>query len=302
MPLIFTIFHFFEKYRELHAAHLSSGRVPLRLQAFTLNPIERQVMEMYDDQTLLQVHQVFPLILSSYSRRLRPPSYAGRLERSIRGYLKDKPADEVYTTVLAIGGLRQAESFWQTKGYNARRAAVDTWYSFVTQGPVEVATKSKLSMVTSFGRKKAAAAAVVDAASAEGAAGHDVTSCNEWFCVKPSCAKSLQHRHHDGLVFNTSMAHGPPMNPLPREQLRLLLADQQPWTQVWLPTAEAVVLERNIVESSSQIKRNTQVLLELIREDGTPIDEEWAPGLSQVRQSDLQNFLSMQAMEGALQD
>jgi hypothetical protein len=303
MPLIFTIFHFFEKCRELHVAHLVSGGVPLRLQAYTLNPIERKVMDMYDDQTLLQVHQVFPLILSSYSRRLRPPSYAGRLERSIKGYLKDKPADEVYTTVLAVGGLRQAESFWQTKGYNARRAAVDTWYSFVTQGPVEVATKSKLSMITSFGRKKTtAAAAVVDAASAEGAAGHDVISCNEWFCVKTSCTKSSQHRCPDGLVFHTSLSAGPPMSPLPRDQLRLLLADQQPWTQVWLPTAEAVVLDRDIVENSSKIKRNTQVLLELIREDGTAIDEEWAPGLSQVRQSDLQNFLSMEAMEGALQD
>ncbi|KAI9738539.1 MAG: hypothetical protein M1818_005436 [Claussenomyces sp. TS43310] len=292
MPLIFTMFHFFERYRELHARHLVTNGVPLRLQPFTLNPIERQIMDMYDDQTLIQVHQVFPLILSSYSRRLRPPSYAGRLERSIKGYLKDKPADEVYSTILTVGGLRQAERFWQTKGYNARRAAVDAWYTFIIQGPTEAPGKSKLSKITTFGRKKTAVAAV-EAATAEGAAGHDVVSCDEWFCVKPSCAQVWKQRYRNGLVFNTSMSAGPPMSPLPRDQLRLLLLDQQPLTSIWLPTAEALVLDRNIVESSQKIKRNTQVLLELIREDGTTIEDDWAPGISQARETDYQHFLGV---------
>lgn len=298
MPLIFTMFHFFEKYREHHVRHLASGGVPLRLQSFTLNPIERQVMEMYDDRTLLHLHQVFPLILSSYSRRLRPPSYAGRLERSIKGYLKDKPADEVYSTILAVGGLRQAESFWQTKGYNSRRAAVDTWYGFVTSGPADVSAKSKLSMITGFGRKKVPA--IVETATNEGAAGHDVASCNEWFCVKPSCSNVWKHRQIDGAVFHTSMAAGPPMSPLPREHLRLLLSDHQHFSNMWLPTAEAVILDRGIVDSSAKIKRNTQVLLELIKEDGIATDEEWAPGLSQSRRSDLQTFLNAEA--GGTQD
>jgi hypothetical protein len=297
MPLIFTMFHFFEKYRELHVRHLVTGGVPLRLQPFTLNPLERQVMDMYDDQTLLQLHQVFPLILSSYSRRLRPPSYAGRLERSIKGYLKDKPADEVYATIISIGGLRQAQSFWRTKGYNARRAAVDTWFGFVTQEPTQEVSKSKLSMITSFGRKKVPA--VVEAATVEGAAGHDVSSCIEWYCVKPSCANAWRHHRPDGAVFHTSLARGPPMSPLPRDVMRMLLNDQQPLTTIWLPTAEALILDRKIVESSSMIKRNTQVLLELIREDGTTIYEDWEPGLSQSRRSDLQAFLERESSNGA---
>jgi hypothetical protein len=67
--------------------------------------------------------------------------------------------------------------------------------------------------------------------------------------------------------------------------------DQQPLTSIWLHTAEAVILERNIVESSQKIKRNTQVLLELIKEDGGAIDEEWAPGLSQTPRRVVQNFV-----------
>jgi hypothetical protein len=123
------------------------------MQAFTLNPIESQVMAMYDDQTLLKVHQVFPLIISSISRRLRPPSYAGRIERSIKGYLKDRPADEVYSSIVLIGGLRQAQRFWETKGYNIRRESVDVWYGFITKTPVEAPPpKSKMARFANFGR------------------------------------------------------------------------------------------------------------------------------------------------------
>ncbi len=89
-------------------------------------------------------------------------------------------------------------------------------------------------------------------------------------------------------IYNTSLAAGPPMKPLPRDELKLILYDQQPWTSIWLPTAEAVILERKIVENSQKIKRNTQVLLELIREDGPAIEEEWAPGLSQASRRTLQ--------------
>jgi hypothetical protein len=43
------------------------------------------------------------------------------------------------------------------------------------------------------------------------------------------------------------------------------------------PADEAIILERKIVDNSLKIKRNTQVLRELIRDD-TPIDQEWVPG------------------------
>ncbi|RQM06106.1 hypothetical protein DH86_00003351 [Scytalidium sp. 3C] len=273
MPLVFAIFHFFETYRDLHVRHLANRGTPLSFQPFTLNPIECQVMAMYDDQTLLKVHQVFPLVISSFSRRLRPPSYAGRIERSIKGYLKDRPPDEVYTTTLTVGGLWQAQRFWETKGYNSRRAAVDAWYGFVTQGPVEPTPRSKMSLITSLGRKKVSPAA--EAASSQALTGHGMTSCNEWFCVRPTCVAARRPRPADNLVFNTSLAAGPPMGPLPRDQLQLLLSDLQPLQHIWLLTAEALILERKIVERPQDIKRNTQVLLDLIRDDGTVVTDDF---------------------------
>lgn len=281
MPLVFTLFHFFETYRDLHIRHLVEHGTPLNHQAFVLNPLEAQVMAMYDDQTLLKVHQAWTLVISSFSRRLRPPSYVGRLERSIKGYLKDRPPDEVYTTILAIGGLRQAQRFWETKGYNARRAAVDTWYNLVTRTPVEpTSTKSKVSLMPHFGRKKdkaAATAAAIEATNADGI-GHEASSCNEWFCVKPSCLSARRRHSTDNLVFHSSLSAGPPMSPLSREHLRILLPDLQHLSNIWIHTAEALILERKIVERSQDIKRNTQVLLELIRDDGTDGLDEWISG------------------------
>ncbi|EHL00912.1 hypothetical protein M7I_3307 [Glarea lozoyensis 74030] len=239
-PLVFALFHFFETYRDLHVKHLTYGGVPLRMQAFTLNPIETQVMAMYDDHTLLKVHQVFPLILSSISRRLRPPSYAGRIERSIKGYLKDRPADEVYSSIVLVGGLRQAQRFWEKKGYNIRREAVDVWYSYITKTPVEAPPpKSKMARLATFGRKKTQP--VVDTSSSE-KIGHD-------------------------------LAAGPPMGPLTREQLRQLLPDQQDLKNIWVLTAEALILQRKIVSRPQDIKRNHMVLLELIGPDGPEVDE-----------------------------
>lgn len=274
MPLVFTLFHFFETFRDIHMLQLNNGP-PLHYQAYTLHPIEAQVMAMYDDQTLLKVHQVFPLVISSFSRRLRPPSYVGTLERSIKGYLKDRPPDEVYATILAVGGLRQAQRFWETKGYNARRAAVDIWYGFITRAPVEAAPqKSKMSLISHLGRKKSSKATEASTSSFDSGC-HDATSCREWFCVKPTCANTRRRHSTDNLVFHSSLSAGPPMSPLPRDQLRLMLPDLQQLSNIWMHTAEALILERRIVSRPQDIKRNTQVLLELIRDDGLEVREDF---------------------------
>lgn len=276
VPLVFTLIHFFETYRDLHVQHLMNNGTPLNQQAFVLNPLEVQVMNMYDDYTLLKTHQVWALTISSFNRRLRPPSYAGTLERSLKGYLKDRPADQVYTTILAIGGLRQAQRFWETKGYNARRDAVDIWYGFITKTPVEPAPKSKMSRITHIGRKKPAV--VAESSNAESASPHETTSCNEWFCVKPTCQAARRRHSTDNLVFHSSLAAGPPMKPLSRAQLALVLPDLQHLTNIWIHTAEALILERNILSKRTDFKKISDVLLELIKDDGTDGIDDWSSG------------------------
>lgn len=58
------------------------------------------------------------------------------------------------------------------------------------------------------------------------------------------------------------------------------MPDLQHLSNIWIHTAEALILERKIVERAQDIKRNSQVLMELIRDDGTDgmDDDEWWEG------------------------
>ena len=68
------------------------------------------------------------------------------------------------------------------------------------------------------------------------------------------------------------------MSPLSRQQLGLLLPDLQHLSNIWIHTAEALIIERKIVEAPKDIKKITQVLLELIKDDGTDGIDEWSSG------------------------
>ncbi|OTB03045.1 hypothetical protein M426DRAFT_24076 [Hypoxylon sp. CI-4A] len=275
IPLLFTIFHFFETYRRLHVEYIKEHGHGLSQEPYTLNPIELQIMNMYDDKTLLRVHQVFPLVVSSFCRRLRPPSYVGRFERSLRGYLKDRPADEIYVTAMCVGGLRQVERFWEIKGYNSRRGAVDQWYNSVLKEPTEIPQKARRGFM-GLSRKKSNAGETESTKFNEAYAGTRGRSGSD-AGRRGSDASMITW---ENLVFNTSLAEGMPMGELSREQLKILLPDLPTLQQVWLPTAEALILDRGIVERPQDIKRNAQVMLELIREDGAAEEDEWWYGHS----------------------
>lgn len=271
IPLLFTIFHFFEKYRELHLKYLAEhGGTGLLRAPYTLNPIEAEIMQMYDDQTLLQVHQIFPLVISSFCRRLRPPSYVGRVEGTLRGYLREKPADEVHAAILCIGGLREVERLWEIQGYNTRRAEVDHWYNSLTRTttPVETEGKKRRGML-GLGRRKSSVAPGKTPAS------DTVVSLNHrgsWDGTPTTCSSSDASASS---VFNTSLSAGRPMSAITQEQSRELLPDLPVLQNIWLQTAEALILDRKIVERSADIKRNAQVMLGLIREDGFDEEDQW---------------------------
>ncbi|KAI0541194.1 F-box domain-containing protein [Xylaria digitata] len=274
VPLLFTIFHFFETYRTLHLEYIKEHPEGLRREPYTINPIETKVMNMYDDQTLLRVHQVFPLVVSSFCRRLRPPSYVGRFERSLRGYLRDKPEDEVYVAALCVGGLRQVERFWEVKGYNARRANVDAWYQSVTNQPVEHVPKPRRTFM-GLSRKKSSLAI-----GEGGKAAADSTTYNRERRVSDNGRRGsdVSTNSWRDFVFGTSLSAGMPMGPLIQEQLQVLLPDLPDLHSIWLPTAEALILDRGIVGRPQDIKRNGPALLDLIREDGAAEEDEWLYG------------------------
>ncbi|KAI9677748.1 MAG: hypothetical protein M1829_002520 [Trizodia sp. TS-e1964] len=132
IPLIFTLFHFFENYRSacakvaLHRGEESDGDVCL-LSGHQHTAIELQILGKYDPHHLLKVQSMYMLFLICFSQRLRPPSYMGRLERSLRGWSMSGPRDSTYVSILTIGGLIEVERLWSISVYSERRTAVDEW-------------------------------------------------------------------------------------------------------------------------------------------------------------------------------
>lgn len=271
IPLLFTIFHSLEMYRTLHLKHIAeSGGHGLRRTPYTVNPIEKEILDMYDDQTLLRVHEVFPLVISSFCRRLRPPTYVGRVERSLRGYLRERPSDDIYSAILCVGGLRQVERLWEIKGYNSRRAAVDTWYHGLTKEPAaEASTRLRLGL-KSFGRKKPACSDGNGVRSSLAEGGSRVKG------PPGSMDAALAEDSVDSSwIFSTSLAADRPMGQLGKEHAHSILSDILVLQQIWLTTAEAMILDRGILQRTQDIKRNQQVMLDLIREDGMNEEDEW---------------------------
>ncbi|KAK0656428.1 hypothetical protein B0T16DRAFT_320225 [Cercophora newfieldiana] len=264
IPVLFTVFHFFETYRKLHAKYVSeNGGHGLRHEPYTVNPIEAEVMSMYDDRTLLRVHEAFPLILSSFCRRLRPPTYVGRVERSLRGYLREKPPDEVHVAILCIGGLREVERIWEVKGYNTRRATVDNWYNSITRDTTEPEPEQEPKKRRGLlGLKRKKSLAVLGKAPV----------------TEPFRVNEMNVRNGDAaqnFVFNTSLSAGMPMGPLSKDELKTLLPDLPELQRIWKETAEAMILDRKIIERPSDIRRNAHLLTDLIKEDGVEEEDQW---------------------------
>jgi hypothetical protein len=277
MRRIFTINHFFERYRELHLGAIVSSGVPLFRQAITRNPFESVIFESYSDDTLLKAHEVWPLVISSFSRQLRPLSYAGQIARLVKikdALWKEKPADEVYSSILCVGGLRQACGFWTIEDYDARRTAVDTWYKLLTERPDKFTAKPQKSKrgllsLSRLGGKNTPGSFTGQSDST----GDEKQWCGQWYCVKPDCTP--HNSVHDPIP-NTSLSAGPPMSPLTKAELELFLPDLPHLSNIWIHTAEAVILDRGVKERpQDDIKRTTNVLLDLIRDDGTDLGDDW---------------------------
>jgi hypothetical protein len=272
VPLLFIIYHFFETYRHLHIKRLLEQGHGLLHEAYTTNPIDLQIMSMYDNETLLQVHQVFPLLVLILCRKLRPPSYLSRIERSLRGYHKDPPPPHVHVAIFCIGGLRKVARFSEIEDYEARRAAVDNWYASVSREPINSESQSQRWLAGLGWRQSRQAFLSAAEGSTENIASMS-GSVSSYLSPGDGHDDRTSTSPGKGPVFNASLAAGPPMGPLSAEHVGLLLPDLPVLEQIWLPTAEALLLTRCAVERPQDIKKNAQVMIELTRKGITDADE-----------------------------
>ena len=72
---------------------------------------------------------------------------------------------------------------------------------------------------------------------------------------------------------DAGLTAGPPMPHVVAAQVHLLLPGLPVLRQLWIPTAEALLLEKEVVVRVTDIKRKVEVAYELVREEITDADE-----------------------------
>ncbi|KAK3933793.1 hypothetical protein QBC46DRAFT_431365 [Diplogelasinospora grovesii] len=259
LPLLLTIFHFLESYRE----QLVVGRAVDHVE------FERRVIARYDNRTLLKVHQFFPVMVTFLCRRLRPPSYLGKFERPLRGYIADPPTEQVQVAILCLGGLREVLRLTAMGDYERLCAAADEWYQGVSGDriPIRLGTELRRALLRkqlhisrlSTGPEVNCDADATLTGEPQGKHGNDGVVMRQGPVTTSGKAEGASS------LSSLGGATGPPMPPLPRDVSRAVL-QKLPATksQIWLSTAQSLLLERGVVERVQDIPRHAQVLHDLV--------------------------------------
>lgn len=271
VPLLFTMFHFFETYRELSLKRLSRDSQKLPDHTSATHPVESHIMSMYDDDTLLQVHQVFPVFISFLTRTLRPPSQLGFLERYLRGYHKEEAPKHILVAILCIGGLGEVLRLSEIEKYDVRRTTVDDWYTSISREPTNSTLQPHRRQV-SLSRWQSGQISII---SAESSSDNTASLHSSVFSsFMPGSARNDWRRSSSfgSVVSDAELAVGPPRIKVAAAQIHHLLPTLPALEKLWIITAEDLLLAREVVERLTDIKRKAEVAHELVREDITDAD------------------------------
>ncbi|KAL9123163.1 MAG: hypothetical protein Q9187_000279 [Circinaria calcarea] len=128
--LLMYISHFLESYR----AALVRSRDQLPDGVFPNHQkIQRQIIERYDLQSIYLAHAMFNILSLVVYRKLRPPSYAGDLERKLRGWSKQPATREDVVKLLVVGGLDEVKRVIEHKTYAERRDALEIYLRSISK-------------------------------------------------------------------------------------------------------------------------------------------------------------------------
>ncbi|CUS09714.1 unnamed protein product [Tuber aestivum] len=132
-PLIFALFHFFETYRTRRLERLwgnddDDDEDPSTAGLDPLSPADKRrlqgdIISQYPDNLLLQVHQMYHLLLHLFMRRMSSPSLS--VPRTLGCWTRQRPPNQAFAKVLILGGIKEVWHIYRIKGYCRRRKALD---------------------------------------------------------------------------------------------------------------------------------------------------------------------------------
>ncbi len=90
---------------------------------------------------LLPALQFYRILVSAYRQKLRPPTYAGTIERKIRGWDRTPASDAEVAQVLIYGGMKEVLRVMSRPTYATRLQALNLAIRRINGRPLPVGSR-----------------------------------------------------------------------------------------------------------------------------------------------------------------
>lgn len=87
---------------------------------------DSEIVRSYELKHLLGSHQTWLFLSWVFNQLLKPPSYAGPVERAVRGWYLDPIRPHDFTRLLVLGNLGSIQLLLRLKDYKERRRAIES--------------------------------------------------------------------------------------------------------------------------------------------------------------------------------
>jgi hypothetical protein len=95
--------------------------------------LQCSIIAQYPIDDLLPTYQFFKIMLSAFRQKLQPPTYAGSIERSLRGWNRGAASDGDMTKVLLLGGMREVYRIMKGPRFMSRLAEMQRFINRIEE-------------------------------------------------------------------------------------------------------------------------------------------------------------------------
>jgi F-box domain len=139
----FVIYHFLEAFRASLLRHPQPASCNLASanHGYFETEMQTEIINRYPEDMLLPSLQFYRIMVSAYRQRLRPPTYAGTIERKLRGWDRTPATDADVAQLLIYGGMEEVLKVMLQPTYGARLQALNRALDRINGRPLPVGSR-----------------------------------------------------------------------------------------------------------------------------------------------------------------
>lgn len=142
---VFITYHFLERLRAGLVSRMkkacSSSKFGVTNPSSVDVEFQTRTINGYPEDLLLPAFQFYRIMVSAYRQKLRPPTYAGTIERKIRGWDRTPATDADVAQVLIYGGMEEVLKIMLHPTYGARLQALNATIDRINGHPLQIGSK-----------------------------------------------------------------------------------------------------------------------------------------------------------------